>query len=35
MIVASENSHSRLFIACRLPVHCRDIDVKLAILEGR
>jgi hypothetical protein len=35
MTVTSESSHSRLFIACHLPFHWQDIDVKLAILEGR
>jgi len=35
MIVTTERSHSRLFIACRLAVRCHDIDVTLAILEGR
>jgi hypothetical protein len=34
MIGTSESSHSRPFIACRLPVHWHDIDVKLAVLEG-
>ena len=33
MIGTSESS-PRLLIACRLPVHWHDIDVKLAVLEG-